>query len=296
MACTAGDAVLGYLQEQLRAIVALDPAVRRELPDAVHRMRVATRRLRGALRSYRRLFDPAATEPVIGELAWLAGELGIDRDREVLLARIGDGLAALPRELRAGPVRARVRAWSRPRRGTARHLTAVLDGARYRTLLGTLDQFLADPPLRPPAARAPEKELTRALGKDFRRLSGRMRRALDAPPGPERDRALHEARKAAKRLRYAAEAARPALGRPAARCVRRATALQETLGDHHDTVLTRAALRDLADRAHAAGESAFTYGLLHGGQEALAATCEARLPRLWKKAGKEAPPGYRPDR
>ncbi|GAA3175382.1 MULTISPECIES: CYTH and CHAD domain-containing protein [Streptomyces] len=290
---TAGDTVLAYLRKQVRAIVALDPAVRRELPDAVHRMRVATRRLRGVLRSYRRLLDRAATDPVVAELGWLAGELGIDRDREVLSARVGDGVAALPRELRAGPVRARVRAWSRPRRGAARRLTGVLDGHRYLTLLDTLDRLLADPPLRPAAARAPGKELPRALRKDFRRLSGRMRRALETPPGPERDRALHEARKAAKRFRYGAEAARPALGRTAARCVRRATALQEVLGEHHDTVVTRDALRDLADRAHAAGENAFPYGLLHGRQEALAAACEERLPRLWKKAKKKAPPGAR---
>ncbi|TSB17560.1 CHAD domain-containing protein [Streptomyces benahoarensis] len=288
---TAGDTVLAYLREQVRAIVALDPAVRRELPDAVHRMRVATRRLRGALRSYRRLLDRTATDPAVAELAWLAGELGIDRDREVLTARIADGLAALPRELCVGPVPTRVRTWSRPRRGAARHLTTVLDGHRYLTLLDTLDRLLADPPLCPAAARAPEKELLRALRKDFRRLSGRMRRALDASPGPERDQALHEARKAAKRLRYGAEAARPALGRTAARCVRRATALQEVLGDHHDSVVTRAALRDLADRAYAAGENAFTYGLLYGRQEALATACEERLPRLWKKAEKQAPPG-----
>ncbi|MEU3710664.1 CYTH and CHAD domain-containing protein [Streptomyces catenulae] len=288
---TAGDTVLTYLGEQFRALVALDPAVRRELPDAVHRMRVATRRARGVLRSYRRLLDRTATDPVVAELSWLAGELGIDRDREVLTARIGDGVAALPRELRVGPVRTRVRSWSRPRRGAARRLTAVLDGHRYLTLLDTLDRLLADPPLRPAAARAPRKELLRAVRKDFRRLSRRMCRALETPPGPERDRALHEARKAAKRFRYGAEAARPALGRTAARCVRRATALQDVLGEHHDTVVTREALRELADRAHTAGESAFTYGLLHGRQEARAAACEERLPRLWKKAGKQAPPG-----
>ncbi|MFF9481058.1 CHAD domain-containing protein [Streptomyces sp. NPDC014733] len=290
-AATAGDTVLAYLGDQLRAIVALDPAVRRELPDAVHRMRVATRRARGALRSYRRLLDRSVTDPVVAELSWLAGELGVDRDREVLTARIGDGVAALPRELCAGPVRARVRTWARPRPGAARRLTAVLDSHRYLTLLDTLERLLADPPLRPAAARAPGEELPRALRKDFRRLSGRMRRALETPPGPERDRALHEARKAAKRFRYGAEAARPALGRTAARCVRRATALQDVLGEHHDTVVTRETLRDLADRAHAAGESAFTHGLLHGRQEALAAACEERLPRLWKKARKKAPPG-----
>ena len=41
---TAGDHVLAYVRDQSDAIVDLDPAVRRDLPDSVHQMRVATRR------------------------------------------------------------------------------------------------------------------------------------------------------------------------------------------------------------------------------------------------------------
>jgi hypothetical protein len=39
---TAGEVVLAYLREQAEAIGRGDPAVRRDAPDAVHQMRVAT--------------------------------------------------------------------------------------------------------------------------------------------------------------------------------------------------------------------------------------------------------------
>ena len=60
---TAGDHVLAYVRRQVTALVELDPAVRRDLPDSVHRMRVATRRLRSAFRTYRKVLDRTVTDP-----------------------------------------------------------------------------------------------------------------------------------------------------------------------------------------------------------------------------------------
>ncbi|MFJ2403132.1 CHAD domain-containing protein [Streptomyces xanthochromogenes] len=284
---TAGAEVLAYLRHQRDALVAHDPAVRRELPDAVHQMRVATRRLRSAFKSYAKVIDRSATDPVGEELKWLAGELGVDRDREVLAGRLRSHLEALPVTLRLGPVRARLRIWSADRATGARRRTlAVLDGKRYLALLTALDALLADPPLRPAAARPAADVLPRAVLKDHRRLAGRIRTALDLAPGHERDLALHEARKAAKRTRYAAEAATPALGRPAKKFTRRVKALQSLLGDHQDSVVARDTLRLLAAQAHAAGESAFTWGLLYGREEAAAALGERRLPEVWAHASR----------
>ncbi|WP_234425578.1 CYTH and CHAD domain-containing protein, partial [Streptomyces kebangsaanensis] len=110
---TAGDHVLAYLRAQRDALVALDPAVRRDVHDSVHRMRVATRRLRSTLRTYRKVLDRTATDPLRGELKWLGGELGLDRDQEVLTERLTAGLDAVPDTLVTGPVRARLRTWSR---------------------------------------------------------------------------------------------------------------------------------------------------------------------------------------
>ncbi|MGW1224727.1 CYTH and CHAD domain-containing protein [Streptomyces sp. NPDC001478] len=284
---TAGDHVMVYVRRQAEAIVALDPAVRRDLPDSVHRMRVATRRLRSTLRTYRRVLDREATRALGAELKWLAGELGVDRDQEVLDARLRARLDALPRTLALGPVEARLRLWSAAGRGgSRRRVTAVLDSARHLELLRALEALLAAPPLLPGAGAPPGDELTRAVRKDHKRLAGRVAHARELPPGPDRDAALHSARKAAKRARYAAEAARPALGKPAKKAAKRLKAVQSLLGDHQDSVVARETLRALAVEAHAAGEPSFTWGLVYGREEAAAAAAERELPGVWHRAAR----------
>ncbi|WP_328503153.1 CYTH and CHAD domain-containing protein [Streptomyces sp. NBC_00457] len=279
---TAGDHVLAYLRAQRDAIVELDPAVRRDVYDSVHRLRVATRRMRSAFRSYGKVLDRTVTDPIGDELKWLAGELGVDRDQEVLTERLTAALDELPRTLVSGPVRTRLRTWSHARRGgSRRRLIAVLDGKRYLALLETLDALIADPPLLAAAAGSPEKVIGKAVRKDFSRVSALVEEGLGLPSGHDRDVPLHEARKEAKRTRYSAESAVPALGDPAAALLNSMKSLQNLLGDHQDSVMAREALRELAQQAHAAGESAFTYGLLYGREEQRAAADEAELPGLW---------------
>ncbi|MGW1954757.1 CYTH and CHAD domain-containing protein [Streptomyces sp. NPDC001920] len=282
---TAGDHVLAYLRAQRDDIVALDPAVRRDVADSVHRMRVATRRLRSALKSYGKVLDRAVTDPVGEELKWLAGELGADRDQEVLTERLTSAVDELPRALMAGPVRTRLRTWSYARRGgSRRRLVKVLDGERYLRLLEALDALLTDPPLLKAAGGKPKKVISKAVRKDFTKVSRLVEQALELEPGQDRDLALHEARKRAKRTRYAAESAVPALGDPAAELVRSMKKLQNLLGDHQDSVMARQALRELARQAHAAGEPSFTYGLLYAREEQRAAADEEALPEVWARA------------
>ncbi|MGA5493023.1 CHAD domain-containing protein [Streptomyces cinereoruber] len=282
---TAGAVVLAYVREQAEAIVALDPAVRRDLPDAVHQLRVACRRLRSALKTYRSVLDRNATDPLGDELKWLAGELGVARDQEVLVERLRGRLADTPRPLRLGPVKARLRIWDTARTKDARRkAVAALDSDRYLALLDRLDALLADPPLREAAGRDAAKVLARAVRKDHARLAARVDRALSLAPGRERDLALHEARKAAKRTRYAADAARPTLGKPAKKFAERVKKVQSLLGEHQDAVVARATLRDLAVQAHAVGETAFTWGLLYGREEAAADAAERGLPGVWARA------------
>jgi CHAD domain-containing protein len=128
--------------------------------------------------------------------------------------------------------------------------------------------------------------------KEYDRLSRRVEHALALPAGRERDVALHDARKAAKRARYAAEAATQALGRPARRFAKRMKAVQKVLGDHQDSVVAREALRELAIAANLAGESSFTWGLLYGQESARATEREAELPEVWERA---TAPGLRAD-
>ncbi len=284
---SAGEAVLGYVQEQIRTLVKLDPAVRRDVPDSVHKMRVASRRLRSVLRSYRSVLDRKATDPVRKELKWLGGELGAERDQEVLLERLSSKIGALPQELVLGPVAARLQIWDARRSSEARRRTLdALNSDRYLALLDSLATLTARPPLRAKAARKPEKVTAKAIVKEYGRLSARMTHALDLSPGTDRDMALHEARKAAKRTRYATEPARNALGKPAKRLGKRVKAVQQVLGEHQDSVVARDALREMALAAHAAGEIGFVWGLLYGQEQAVAERCERELPAVWADASR----------
>ncbi|MFG2433326.1 CHAD domain-containing protein [Streptomyces sp. NPDC048508] len=288
---SAGDHVLAYVDRLAAALTDLDPAVRRERPDSVHRMRTTARRLRGCLRSYRSVLDREATEPLRQDLKWLANELGAERDHEVLRERLTTGVSELPGELVLGPVGARLQTWDAEQRTEARRRTLdTLASPRYLKLLENLRTLTDAPPLRAKAAGDPGKVLAKALRKEYDRLAARMEPALDMAPGPQRDAAIHDARKAAKRLRYAAEAARPALGKPAARLGGRAKTVQQVSGAQHDSVVACDLLRDLAVSAHSAGEPGFTWGLLYGQERASARSRERRLPEAWARVRAAARP------
>ena len=113
-----------------------------------------------------------------------------------------------------------------------------------------------------------------------------MRTARHTPDGPARDAALHQARKSARRARYAAEAATPAIGKQARKFAKQMKQVQSVLGDHHDAVLARQAARDLGIGAHLAGENAFTYGLLHERELHHAERLQTRASKVWRHASR----------
>jgi CHAD domain-containing protein len=113
-----------------------------------------------------------------------------------------------------------------------------------------------------------------------------MRRARSTPTGPDRDAALHEARKAAKHARYSAEAVSPAFGKPALRFAKRVKKVQSALGDHHDGVVARGATRELGVEAHLAGENAFTFGVLYEQDACRASDLEEQARQAWTQASR----------
>lgn len=258
---SAGDVVTAYLREQVQLLVQADPAVRLGAARAVHKMRLTTRRLRSALATYRRLLDRDVTEPVRDELRWIAGLLGAARDPEVALTLLTAAIDEEPPDVVVGPVRERVTSsLEAERRDAHGRLLAAMSSPRYDALIDQLENL----PQAVAAARA-EDRATSAIPKEVRRAHRRMRRALrEALEGSgATDEQLHEVRKAAaKRVRYAAEAAAP-LGRRATRLAKRMEDAQEVLGRHQDGVVVGARLRGLADEAQAAGEPTFSYGRLH---------------------------------
>jgi CHAD domain-containing protein len=284
---SAGDVVLAYLREQAEQLRRYDPLVRRDAPDAVHQMRVAARRMRSALQAFGRVLERERTRELMTELKWIAGELGGARDSEVMAERFAAMLAELPDELVFGPVAAAVTRSFERRVADARQVAiAALDSDRYLALYSTIDALLADPPLTQAADRPGRRELPKSAARAYRRMATRMRDATSRPAGEQRDIALHEMRKAAKRLRYATEAVIPALGKPAKRLQRRLKKVQELLGAHQDTAVSRPVLRELAAQAHLEGGNGFTYGLMHAAESARAQRVERDLPAAWKRLRK----------
>jgi CHAD domain-containing protein len=285
---TAADVVQARLTEQVRELRALDPLVRRDVPDSVHRMRVATRRLRSALATFRPLLDRHVTDPLRDELKWLAGVLGEVRDTEVMHER----LTALVADELAGAIRggadSRIDHELVNRYEAARvEAMKALRSPRYHDLLERLDELTAAPPWTATASEGAEAALPTRVRSDWKRLERRMDTAAGTADRTERAARLHEARKAAKRFRYAAETAVPVHGKDARRLVKRTKRLQTVLGDHHDAVVTQEWLRELADVVAAEGEDTFTFGVIHAREEVLAETSEARLAKTWKKAARK---------
>ena len=281
---SAGAELLAYLAAQADQLRAQDPLVRRDAPDAVHKMRVAARRMRSALQAYRRVLDRSVTDGLVDELKWLGGELSEARDSEVIEERLVDVVGSLPDELVLGPVSAQVTRALQRRRATGREqATAALDSDRYLALHDTIDRLLADPPLTGWAGRPARSELPRGVARAWRRTVKRMRAAQRTEPGPGRDTALHETRKAAKRLRYAVEVAAPSVGKPARRLKRRLKGLHTVLGAHQDAVVARPVIRELATTARYEGGNGFTYGVLHGREHGRADRAERRVGPAWQR-------------
>ena len=288
---TAGDVVLAYLRRHTDTLKALDPMVRLHERDAEHQMRVAGRRLRSTLRSFRHILAPEGTRDLAAELQWLGGVLGAARDGEVLDEHLQGGLRRAPVELRIGPVQARIHGHFASVRAAARtELLATLDSDRYFSLLDDLDSLLAEPPFTAEAGKPAVDTLPEAARRARRQAKRRMRRAWRAAPGKARNEALHRARKSARRARYASEAMQPAIGEQGRWLARRMKKVQSVLGEHQDSVIAREVTRELGIAAHLAGENAFSYGLLYQQDACDAERLQARARRVWKKASRH--PGW----
>jgi inorganic triphosphatase YgiF len=276
---TAGDVVLAAVGTQVGALQDADVMVRTGQSDAVHKLRVACRRLRSIFAAFRPVLDRAATEPLRAELRWLGAELSDARDDEVALTHLRELVAAEPAELVLGPVAARLQQTAL-RASAAGHerALATLDDPRYVRLLDALHGLLDDPALAGRAERPARKELRSAVRRSVRRLRRRMRAARGAT-GADRNRALHQVRKAAKRVRYTGEVATAVDASWARDLVAAMERAQDVLGEAQDTAVTREHCRRLGLEADAAGETAWTYGRLHALEQERAERAEEEFWR-----------------
>lgn len=291
---SAGQVLQVHLRGLVEVLQQLDPKVRTDRPDSVHKMRVTTRRLRSALATFAPLLDAGSSVRLRAELRWLAGVLGEARDAEVMRDRLLSLAAAGDREepassgdgVRDGSHNLGAELEERYREAHELVLRG-LGSARYYRLLDALDDLVASPPWTDAAGERAGNALRRLVLRDWKRLAKRARKVRKAASQAERDDALHEVRKAAKRLRYACEALSRLHGEDAADLGAAAKELQEVLGEHQDSVVAQELLRDLAERSVLDGEDTLVLGRLHVLEEQQAERSLAHFEAAWTAASRK---------
>ena len=242
MSASARDVVEPYVQQHAATVRASLPLVLADAPDAIHAARVATRRLRSVLRTYRPLWV-GGHRALRDELRWYASVLSRPRDLEV----VGDWLEALvedPRVTAAAGAGAtaeelthRVRLDRRNALETMRH---ELGGRRFADLAAALP-----PEDWSPAAQVPADLLVSGLAAVPARAAAAEADSL--PTGADRPVAIHELRKTSKAARYAVDALGPDAAEQAAVWKK----VTETLGVAQDGQVAQAVLDELRQDAPA---------------------------------------------
>lgn len=286
---SAGSLLRQRLADQREALRVAEAAVRNGEPQGLHDLRVAMRRIRSALATFRPILDTSVTEPLREELKWASGRLGEARDADVATEHTDHLLAdadlvGLEEEAVSG-LRARLRIDAA---AAADVVDETLDSTRYAATSLLLDELVSRPPLTEKAERDARKVARKRVRHERRRVQERVagaRMPVDArdPQAPhdpgEHVTRLHAVRKAAKRLRYAAETARPVTGQRVRRLGKQAKRVQSTLGHHHDAVITRATLRHLALDEASGEAAAFLLGHLDADEQRATRKLEERAWR-----------------
>jgi len=279
---TAGAVAFAALRRSFAALLVHEPGTRLgDDIEALHQMRVATRRLRAALKLFADAL-PARARGFHRTLGWIGGRLGAVRDLDVQLERLHTWRTEMePRD--TAPLEA-VAALLRRRRAQARHrMLSGLDSRRYERFAAAFMAFLQHPPRRQTGlARAHILAVAPDLiAQRYRRVRKSGDAIVAASPPSE----YHALRIRCKRLRYALEFQADVYGKPVRRRLRALVALQSLLGDHQDADVAAAHLRELCKaRGRVLGpEAVFVIGKIAERYERRAAKLRRRCPKLYRR-------------
>ena len=271
---TAGEVVRHTIAVSVASLMRHDPGVRLgDDPEDVHRARVATRRLRSQLRTFRTVLDSEWANALREDLRWLGAGLGSVRDRQVMAQRVRSRANALAEDdaLTVADLSGELQAESEEARA---RLVLDMRSDRYIDLIDRLVEASRAPALTAQAHQRAEVAIPALARRDWKQLRKGVAKLPDHPADAE----LHRIRILAKRVRYAAEAAQPIVGKGATRNAEAAAALQDVLGDHQDSVTAQQWLRE-AGR----GPRAFVAGELTALERQTAARDRAAWHNVWKK-------------
>jgi CHAD domain-containing protein len=280
------DVIRRAFTHSFRRLVAHEADLgRSDDPEAVHRARVATRRLRSDLHTFKPFLDACWADDLRAEVAWLGSELGAVRDVEVQRDRLRSHAGALP-PAAADDARRVVRRLDADREAARVDLVAALAGPHYARVRAGVAAATHCPAFSD-AAREPAAEALRAvLRRRWKKLDRMVRDLGSEPP----DDALHAVRKQAKRCRYAAEACEPVLGRRARRFAKAMARVQRVLGEHHDAVVATAWLEETARECTPA--EAYAVGMLAQVERDSAQEARRQFARVWSRADTDRVRGW----
>lgn len=217
-----------------------------EDPEALHDMRVATRRLRSAMALFRAYLSPRYLWPCTSGLRELGHVLGAVRDMDVALERAQAYLSSRPAEEKDS-LKGLVGSWRSQREEAHRQMLAYLDSPAYSDLLSTFREMLQD--LRRAPHAPMEDHLATEIAPRLLYVRWHVVRAYDPILEDAPIELLHALRIDCKHLRYALEFARELLPARAALVIPEVVALQDHLGALHDAAVTIHMLDELLPTA-----------------------------------------------
>jgi CHAD domain-containing protein len=248
-------------------------------PEAIHDMRVATRRIRTLSLIFREDL-PLSARPFRAEFGWLGRTLGGLRDLDVAILRLSELPAQPGAELDASVLAPVISVLEDDRREALERLREAVDSDRYERLVSGFSDFLAEGPRGSAGTPVPV-----AARKILGRLSSRALksgRALRSSSPPED---FHRFRIRCKRLRYATEAVGDLYGEPASNAIRRLVKIQDGLGSHQDAQMGIARLRSMAEHPalQLSAGTIFAMGEVAGCYAMEADRIRASVPRSVRK-------------
>jgi CHAD domain-containing protein len=213
--------------------------------EALHHMRVATRRQRAAFRIVAPYFRRVAIRDFQDELRTAAGYLGAVRDLDVLIEAAEGYQSSLGADA-AGTLEPLLDEWREKRSAARVELLAYLGGDDYQAFKERYGVFLSSAGAGVKDAAPddlPEPRLVRhILPAEIWNHYGRVQ-AYETVLGWASIETIHALRIEAKRLRYLLESFSGALGPGVALAVEDVVALQDHTGELHDVDVTIGLLR-----------------------------------------------------
>ncbi len=280
-----GEAGRKVLRMHLARMLQFEAGARSgEDPEDLHKMRVATRRMRAAWRVFEGAYRPKVQRRYVRELRAVARVLGEVRDVDVLLEGLDVYIAQLPPAGREAvePLRS---AWRRQREVARKHLIDRLDSKGYRTFVDDYLDFTESPgagelptPLRRPS-------LVRDTAGSRILAAYERVRAYETVITWADVQTLHALRIEGKRLRYTLEYFSEVLPVTSRKLVTDVTEMQDHLGLLSDAAVAATVTREWLN-LHAPGLSARSreaVGLYLDSREAAAEQLRRSFRPIWRR-------------